>query len=184
MSSNAEELRPSRLRLLTCLALWLVVSIGVLLAPGCYGQNCEGGAETFGSEITDGHMVTPDVWESSSQGSKWLWFPRQHVYFFDIPALGGRVPYQTTAYLSAEEEPNKSGHYTQAAGSVAVFSGVGPNRVDVRNDTCSDYYLRVVLEVPPFAPVIYDAGAGTSTPSVAGSTADGGSAEAEEADER
>jgi len=170
MSLVAEEPRVLRLRLLTCLALWLVVSIVVVLAPGCYGQNCEGGAESFGSEITEGQMVTADVWESSGQLDKWLWFPRQRAYFFNIHALGGRIPYETIAYLSAEEEPNRTGHYTLGGGNVALFSGVGPNRVDVRNDTCSDYYLRLVVKVPPFAPALSDGGSIPSSPSVEGGT--------------
>lgn len=158
MTLDAERLPPSRLRLLTCIALWLVISVAVLLSPGCYGRNCEGSAESFGTEITNGRMVTEDVWESSGQDEKWLWFPRQHVYFFEIPALGGRVPYETTAYLSAHEEPNKTGDYTQGGGNIALFSGVRPNRVEVRNDTCSDYYLRLLVKVPPFPPLVPDSG--------------------------
>jgi len=153
-----------RLRALACLGLWLVVSLGALLAPGCYGRNCEGGVESFGEEITEGHMVTADVWESSGQHDKWLWFPRQHAFFFDVPALGGRIPYETTAYLSAEEEPNKNGTFAQAGGNVAIFSGVGPNRVDVRNDTCSDYYLRLVVKVPPLPPAVADSGSAPRSP--------------------
>ena len=49
--SEYERTPPSHLGLLTCVALWLAVSIAGVLAPGCYGQNCEGGAETFGSEV-------------------------------------------------------------------------------------------------------------------------------------
>ena len=38
-------------------------------------------------------MIDENTWESGPMDGTWLSFPRQRAYIFDIPALGGRVPY-------------------------------------------------------------------------------------------
>ncbi len=146
-------------------ALWLAVGAGTLLAPGCYGRNCEGGIEVFGVDAGQGEMVTPDRWASNPFEGQWLWFPRQRLYFFEVPELGGRTPDLILPYVSASPEPGKTnGDLTIGAGNIALISGIGSNRVAVKNDTCSDYYLRLVLEAPPFPPAVPDAGIADAAP--------------------
>jgi hypothetical protein len=36
-----------------------------------------------------------------------------------------------------------------AGGNLSELSGVGPNRFVLRNGTCAEYFVRVVVEVPP-----------------------------------
>lgn len=134
-------------------AIWAAVSAGVLLTPGCYGRNCEGGIETYGVEAGEGIMLDEDTWASTRVDETWLWFPRQRWYVFDLRALGGRTPEKIWPYISGSPDPmSTGGNFTIGAGNLALLSAASPNRLDVRNDTCSDYYLRLVIEVPPLPP--------------------------------
>lgn len=144
-------------RVLIFIGLWLTVAGVIFAAPGCYGRNCESSLETFGIDAGQGEMVSDTQWESSPTVGQWIYFPRQRAYIFDIRALGGRTPYDWNIFLSAASEPNvpgsrSAGNQTTGAGNIALVQNVGPNRVDVVNDTCSDYYLRLVVTVPPFPP--------------------------------
>jgi hypothetical protein len=141
-------------RILALGALWLAISSAVLLAPGCYGRNCEGGVETFGTDGGQGRMLNADTWESGAIDGNWLWFPRQRYYVFDIRAMNGRTPRIILPYLSAHAEPNKGGNFTLGGGNLALLSNALPNRIDIRNDSCSDYYLHLVVEAAPFPPAL------------------------------
>jgi hypothetical protein len=154
-----------RQKLLLFLSLWCAVATVVFAAPGCYGENCNGGFESFADDPGEGHMVSDTMWESNANGEKWLHFPRQRWYSFNIPALAGRTPFQVVPYLSANEFQNQpQANQVIGAGNIATIFNVRPNGVDVINDTCSDYYLRLTIVVapappaPPPPPVESDAG--------------------------
>jgi hypothetical protein len=132
-------------------ALWLAISSAALLAPGCYGRNCEGGSETFGVDAGQGRMLDESSWESSGWDETWLWYPRQRIYDFDIPALGDHMPKHIDLYLSVTPEPNQS-NSTPAGGDAVKLLNVRRNGFLLKNDTCSDYWLRAYVEVPSRPP--------------------------------
>jgi hypothetical protein len=150
------------MRFLVFGAVWLVISCALFFAtPGCYGRNCEGSIEVFGVDAGQGNMVDENTWESSPNDGVWLSFPRQRYYIFDIRALGGRTPTLYLPYLSASPEPQKSGFdNTLAAGNLAKFKNVSPNHIEVLNDTCSDFFLRLVVQVPESPPSVTGVGVG------------------------
>jgi hypothetical protein len=79
--------------------------------------------------------------------------------------MGKRAPTGFFAYLSLEQNPYAEGGtgFAQAAGNLAEFSPAGNAwQVNVLNDTCAQYYLRVVLTYPD---------AGTTTMGPCGSAA-------------
>ncbi|MBX3212860.1 MAG: hypothetical protein KF850_12555 [Labilithrix sp.] len=171
--------RPSLRRVLALGALWAAISAAALAAPGCYGRNCEGGLEVFGANEGEGEMIDEDTWESGPMNGTWLWFPRQRTYIFDLRVLGGRVPYNVYPYISASPDPMTVGpNGTIGSGNLALLSSIGPNRVDVRNDSCSDYYLRLVVEAKPMPPALPadDGGAEAGTNDAGGDDADAGDA--------
>jgi hypothetical protein len=176
------EATPSRRRLVALAGLWLAVSGAVLLAPGCYGRNCEGDVLTFGAEMGQGRMVNDTTWESNNQTERWIPFPAQRYYVFDIRALGGRTPDIILPYLSAQEEPAKGGNFTLGGGNLTLLTNASPNRIDVKNDSCSDYFLRLVVSVPPLPPpTTADASIGLADASVSDAATrsnDAGDAEA------
>jgi hypothetical protein len=137
-----------------------VVSGGVVLAPGCYGRNCQGDTATFGVNPGEGDMIDPNIWESNPQQQPYLPFPRQRVYIFDLNALGGRTPAVVIPYIAGRADPYNGANETIGAGNPAEIANVNVNHVEVKNDTCSDYFLRLVLVMPSGAPnASLDAGA-------------------------
>jgi hypothetical protein len=163
-------------KLLALGGLWLVVSAGVVLAPGCYGRNCEGDTMSFGAEPGQGDMIDVNTWESSPADSEWIAFPRQRYYIFDLRALGGRTPELVLPYIAAQKTPNDgTGNATLGAGNLALILNQSSNRVDIKNDTCSDYYIRLVVTAPPVPPqTAIDGGGGGGTNLADASVGDGG----------
>jgi hypothetical protein len=138
----------------TLVGLWLAISGAVVLAPGCYGRNCQGDAQTFGAEPGQGHMLDDNTWESTDQRDPWLPFPRQRQYVFDLRALGGRTPAIVWPYISAAPDPWENGNnFAPGGGNLSEILNPSAGHVEVKNDTCSDYYLRLVVWAPPAPPV-------------------------------
>ena len=136
-------------RVVALVALWASVTGGMLALTACYGENCNGSSGGYGSKPGEGRMIDENTWESSPMDGKWLHFSSQHAWFFEVPALGGRVPYSIQTFISPVETPNQSpSNFTMAGGNLAELSGVGANRFVVRNGTCAEYFVRVVVQVP------------------------------------
>lgn len=129
--------------------VWAALGGGaIVLSSSCYGRNCEGSPRQYGIDAGDGRMIDENTWESSPFDGEWIPFPRQTVFTFTIP-FGGRVPYDAKGFVSGQQRPN-TGNLTTGAGNLLEFTGIGPNQVVAINDTCSDYYLRVLAWAPPF----------------------------------
>jgi hypothetical protein len=145
--------RVVRRRAAFVIALWLGVSIAVFLVPGCYGRNCEGSGDTWGDSPNEGRMIDENTWESNAQDEKWLAFTRQRIYAFDLRALGGRTPQVILPYISANDDPNKTNNsFTIGSGNLAEIYSAHPDGVTVKNGTCSDYFLRLVVVASPLPP--------------------------------
>lgn len=148
------ERRAQWLRASVLGALWLSVSTAVVVMPGCYGRNCEGKAEKYDIVTGGGYMLDANTWVSGPISGDWLPFPRQRTWVFDIPELGGRTPEHFTAYISANKNPSTSGDLTTASGNLAKFSFPRPGGINILNDSCSDYYLHLVLQTSELAPPV------------------------------
>ncbi len=96
-------------------------------------------------------MIDDNTWETAAFDEDWLWFPRQRHYIFDIPRLSGRKLMTVDLYVSATADPSKSS-ITKAPGNLALLKNPRKNGIDVKNDTCSDGYLRVLVEAYPLPP--------------------------------
>jgi hypothetical protein len=141
----------------------VLVTVGVgmsaALTPACYGNECRGDEVDFGSAAEGGavgDLADPDTWESTPMDGTWFPYLHErtlHMHFPDV--FGGRQPDWFIAYISADPSPNSTdgGHalanYTPASGNVAKFSGLFPDSITIFNDTCSDYFIRVVVHAPP-----------------------------------
>jgi hypothetical protein len=153
-----------------------VVIIGVvaLVMPGCYGRACDGDDLGWGpssadiaavamdagtdAELTrthEGHLTNPDTWESNDINADWVPYLHEQKLHVEYPQLGARQPDQITAYISADQNPNKlvngapESNFTVAGGNVAKFVGVYPGTATILNDTCADFYVRVVVHASP-----------------------------------
>lgn len=136
------------------------VLLGAMLAleAGCYDRNvCDGGgAADWGLNPEEGQLISGDVWETTPQVSRWLPFPRRRVWLLHPKGLEGRGYARVNVYVSADPDPNVIGtQYTTGAGNLGQIRVAG-DLILVINETCEDYFVRVVVEAYPGAP---DAGA-------------------------
>ena len=157
---------PSRRRTLALVALWAFVMGGVALGAGCYGHNCDGDAQVFGRTPGEGRLVAADTWESNPIDGDWIPFTKQRVWYFEMRDLGDRTPALILPYISAEQNPVRdNGNWTLGSGNLAEQSGAGPGRIAIKNNTCADYYIRLVVEASPRPPAaaVPDASVSTST---------------------
>ncbi len=94
------------------------------------------------------------VYMSSLPSGPWLDFPPGRTYRF-MHHLGG-TPSIWLAYFAFSPNPvpqqeNGTGAaagFAPGAGNQATFQNIGPDFVDLRNDTCSDVFVLVVLAAP------------------------------------
>jgi hypothetical protein len=151
-------------RTIAALAVWAIVVGGVGLGSGCYGHNCDGDVQVYGRNPNEGELVNADTWESSPIDGDWIPFTKQRLWIFVMRDLGDRTPYKIDTFISAEKNPHAAnGNWTLGSGNLSEQSGVGPGTIAVKNDTCADYYIRVVAEAsprPPTPPVTTAADAG------------------------
>lgn len=140
----------TRKRVLTLAFFWLSVSAGAALAPGCYGHNCDGEFVQFGATPGQGRLLNADTWESNPVDGAWLPFPKQRIYQFDLRELGNRPPQIIIPYLSAQSDPlHEGGNFTIGGGNLTELSGATNGFLTVKNGTCADYFLRVVVQAAP-----------------------------------
>lgn len=136
----------------------------------CYGHNCDGSTTVYGRNAGEGELVNADTWESSPQTGNSIPYLREETIFFEVPQLEDRVPYLVLPLVSAEQNVTSTGgNETVGSGNLAEISGITAGHFAVHNDTCADYFVRVVAF---FAPV--GAAVPSPAPSVGASASDGG----------
>jgi hypothetical protein len=131
-------------------ALPLLATALVLLGqiPGCK-TSCdddeEGDAEVVTTGTTD---ATRSVYESAPWAGKYLRFRPDKRYSF-VHGLRG-TPSVVQAWVGFDEQPlsNYPGNISEAAGNEAIIESVTAERVQIRNDTCETFYLRLVASDP------------------------------------
>lgn len=167
---------------------WLVsAATGILatgavaaLAPACFGRECDGDSFDWGTKPGEGDMATPTVWESTPFDARWIEFPRKRFLRLQFPPGTDRFPVSIVPYIAAVEKPAAQpangglpDNYTVGSGNVAKILQSSPQDARVFNDSCSDYYIRVVVDFgPPKAtPDAGAADAATPTPDASASDA-------------
>ncbi|WP_394831834.1 hypothetical protein LVJ94_35495 [Pendulispora rubella] len=132
-------------------------------STGCYGDQCVGSAGPFGENEGEGKLIDANTWESNSQSSEWLSYSPQRSWFIRARGFEGRDISKVSVYISPDKAPNvreegKYKQYTLASGNLAEITvldngipGVTP-LIQVHNDTCADYFTRVVIEAYPALP--------------------------------
>lgn len=139
---------------------------------GCAGSDCDSDTATWGS-CTQGERLDANTWESGRvTGQSWLDFHGERTWLLDpTPWMGTRQPTTFEVDLALDPLPNADGGGGFAPGTgndaeVTLVQVAGGWKVQLLNDTCAQYYLRVVLHYEP---------ADGGTTSTGACSADGGS---------
>jgi len=127
--------------------LAFLTALVALSATGC-GTCDTGGQKPI--EFNGGNSSPEDgSYETSEPFGEYLHFPAGRR--FDLMHGLGKAPTDVSAFLSFERTPGETsgddntGNFAPAAGNQFVIECIDEERVRVRNDTCAESYLRVVL---------------------------------------
>ncbi len=128
----------------------LVVATSGLLA--LTDLSCSHDCKQSGSDPIEFRGGTVDAtgtfYESSPWDGQFLHFPagRRYRLFHNL----GARPIDVNTYLSFAESALGTGHnVSESAGNQAVIEAVTAEHVEVRNDTCAEFWLRVTAQSPP-----------------------------------
>jgi hypothetical protein len=135
---------PGRGRALVAIGA-LVVCLSALVAcdTSCGQDDQEPIAYSDGfTETTpSGRVYMTSAWDGT-----WLHFPSHRRFLLEHGL--GTDSYAPHAYLSFTANPQEgdSSKFSEAAGNEVVFEALDEDSVQVKNDTCSDFYLLVRIE--------------------------------------
>ena len=136
------------LKRFACLAL---LPLPLLFATGCIGCKTRGQAPV---EFRDGKPIDEErtVYETSAAFGEYLHFPPGRTY--DLIHGLVNTPHVIDSYIAFKRvieqgDEGQTGNYAEGAGNLMVVECQDMERVRVRNDSCADLYLRVVLEASP-----------------------------------
>jgi hypothetical protein len=129
------------------LCVALIAAVTASTQPACTTHQCDGDFVRF----EQGHMVDPDTWESTPLNARWLDFPGQRRWHIIIPEGRSRRIVSIEPYVSPAASPLTKGpkgeteNYTLASGDLCEIEGGENGELLVHNDTCADFYVRVVV---------------------------------------
>ena len=134
----------------TLSAVVLALASALLLTPtASCGPPCET-ANDDPVRVTEGTVdASGTVYESSTWAGPYLHFPGGRRYQLEHHL--GRAPTMVTTYLSFDQEPMPGGNASESAGNQAVIERVDDEIIQVRNDTCAEFWLRVTAIAAPQA---------------------------------
>ncbi len=155
----------------TFVLLAAVASLGATAIPACFGRDCDGDVISWGNNDGEGHLVDENTWESTPTDFDWIQYSHERVIVFNYGRLLGaelttledggtacqrRVPDWTIAYVSAAQRPNSRDpnsyeDYTIASGNIGKYRIRAGGTLDLYNNTCSNFYARLVVHAPPVA---------------------------------
>jgi hypothetical protein len=133
------------------LVLPVAVAPTVFLSQaGCAGNDCDADTQTWGS-CTQGELAggDPNTWESGPICGQYLDFHGERTWTFDpSPWMGSRMPITISGSLSFDASPcAEGGQFAPPAGNLTEIMPIQVGnkwKFTVLNDTCAQYYLRVV----------------------------------------
>jgi hypothetical protein len=119
--------------------------VGALLVAGCDCGREDGDPIRYAGGITD---AAGTFYQSSSIQGTWLHFPGGRRYRLLHDLIDD--PDQVVVYLAFREDPIRegtNGSTTVSSGNVGLIEATENHYIQIRNDTCSEYFVRVTAEV-------------------------------------
>ncbi len=133
------------------------------MLAGCFGRGCDPSFFDWGGHPGEGQMIDPDTWESNPLDGTWLPLPHQGhlraLYAGPVPR-SPRTPEWVQVYISPSDHPitnDPPASFTPSGGNLSklfyfparvVETDAGkprPDVLEVWNDSCSDYYARIIV---------------------------------------
>ncbi len=142
-------------------ALLAIVALVACATPGCFGRECDGDVVVapFGEHPGEGDFIDDATWESMPVMAEWLDFPARRTWKFRIPKWESehRPFLRMHGYVSPTRVPDRQTEpqdsWTEGTGNLVEFGDASPGNVQVTNDTCAHFYLRLVVRAgEPAAP--------------------------------
>jgi hypothetical protein len=143
---------------LGCVGLLMAgVVLSVMPTTACTTHQCDPPPEidVFDSDDGGSGPIDPNTWESNPLESPWLNFHGMQTYTFHLPPeFAGRRIALTQPYVSVADDPvGEASPWVAISGNATEwFLQPGPNGapsdppvISVLNDTCAQYWLRVVV---------------------------------------
>lgn len=148
-------------------------SAPMLATASCEGQECDPSWADYGCASADvdpensccmqGDMIDDDTWESTPQSADWLEWPGFRTWRLHIAGwTGNRVPVDekieaafvpsdgTSNPFPADDPPDAPvSAATSASGNYGEVSYAAAGLVEVKNDTCAPYLVRVLVSFSP-----------------------------------
>ena len=149
-----------RTGVLASCVLLLPITLGAtagITSQGCVDRRCEPAAPLF----INARAVGDTRFETVSITEEWADFSHQRMLVIKLPSGVSKGVTSVLAYVSPTALPTSDPYasFALAAGNLAVVSVDAPDTIRVRNDTCADYFARVVIDIEPVTSV--DGGSGT-----------------------
>jgi len=154
--------RITQIGVAVCFALAAAGALASSVVTVACGNQCDRNPNEPAVLYTAGTTLNPGTpfasYESSPGEGPYLPFPAGRTYRF-THGLGG-TPTQWGMYVSFSPSPIAATDGGRTRGGSAICAGnqctierVTPTVFEVRNDTCSDVYLRVAVSLPTLVPV-------------------------------
>ena len=152
----------------------LVAAGALVLLQGCsnFGPSCSTSDDSNPPDPYAGGTTKDGAYTTSDWDGPLLWFPGGKRY--DLQHGLGCKPRNVVIYLSFSEQGDKGGSIAPSAGNMSILQVVDDKIIRIKNDTCSDYYLRVFASYPECDE---DAGAGDAGDASPGDAAGDASAD-------
>lgn len=117
----------------------------------CLTDACADSEVKFGATPGEGSLVDENTWQSTPLDGQWIPYPHHRTYVFNFGGkFRGRRPSAAYVYISANDKPNDFGsNFTLAGGDTATIGLLNEDGMYLRNNTCADYYVRVLVEMEP-----------------------------------
>ncbi len=133
-----------------------------LLLGGCENHLCDPSASSWGMQAGQGVLLDSTHWASSHVYDAWAPYPHNVTETFDYrPFFPNCDPDVVFVYLSPDQVPaplpstdggnagTPSNSTGPVGGNLAEYVGATvPGFVTIYNDSCADYFVRVVVECP------------------------------------
>lgn len=131
-----------------------LTAIATAASTAC-GPSCSGAERFFaGGETT--RSQSQQIWQSSPPEGPYVPYEGGTLYHFEHHL--GAIPSNVEVWLSFSETPQDAGGGgTPAAGNQALVLEQTPDEVQVQNDTCSTFWIRVVVTAPAVSTPTTDA---------------------------